>query len=65
MSLTGKSEFLKNILEEMKNRMKVTSIDLSVNDMSTIDEKLLIETFSPMKRLYLAQFSLTKEQTKA
>ena len=63
--LTGKSELLKSILEEIKTKKKVSSIDLSFNNMSAIDEKLLIETFSAMKQLDLTQTGLTREQTKA
>eukprot|EP00092_Neocalanus_flemingeri_P020551 GFUD01022264.1.p1 GENE.GFUD01022264.1~~GFUD01022264.1.p1 ORF type:complete len:843 (-),score=156.45 GFUD01022264.1:136-2664(-) len=63
--LIDKSETLVNILEEIKTRKKVTSLDLGLNNLSSIDENLLVATFSSMKQLDLSQTSLTKQQTMA
>ena len=58
-------ELVETILEEIKIRKKVTKLDISLNNMSSINENLLIETFSSMKKLDLSQTSLTKDQTSA
>jgi hypothetical protein len=58
-------ELVEKILEEIKIRKSVTTLDLSLNNISSINENLLIETFSPMESLDLSQTSLTKDQTRA
>ena len=59
------SEALVTILEEIKRRKKVNNLDVSLNNMSTIDKNLLVDTFTCMEQLDLSQTSITKDQTKS
>ena len=52
------------ILQVIKVKKIVKSLDMSFNNMSIIDPNLLVEAFSGMKIIDISQTSLSKEQIK-
>jgi len=59
------NDIIRNIVQEIKAKKKVKSIDLSLNNMSEIHQSLLVEAFSNLKNIDLSQTSLTKDQSTA
>ena len=56
---------METILLKMKLKRKVTSLDLSNNNLSDLDHTLLADTLSAMKNVDLSKTSLTKDQITA
>ena len=63
--LPKNKNIMETILLKMKLKRKVTSLDLSNNNLSDLDHTLLADTFSAMKNVDLSKTSLTKDQITA
>ena len=62
--IAANNDIIKMILQVIKVKRIVKSIDMSFNNMSIIDPNLLVEAFSGMKIIDISQTSLSEDQIK-